>query len=106
MKKIVILVIIFYFLALLETSFFVHFDILTHYSFYFLNSIFILIILWNLFEKRENFLGIFVAFTGGFFLDVFSSQFIGFNISIAIIIAILIKLVLKKYVRIPVIKGA
>jgi len=47
-----------------------------------------------------------LAFTGGFFLDVFSSQFIGFNIAIAIIIAILIKLVLKKYVRIPVIKGA
>ncbi|MEA3344491.1 MAG: hypothetical protein U9Q16_02325 [Patescibacteria group bacterium] len=106
MKKIIILIITFYFLALLETSFFVHFNILTHYNFYFLNSIFILIVLWNLFEKRESFSGIFIAFAGGFFLDVFSSQFLGFNISIAIIIAILIKLVFKKYVRIPVIKRA
>jgi rod shape-determining protein MreD len=106
MKKITILVIILYCLALLETSFFVHFNILTHYNFYFLNSIFILIVLWNLFEKRENFSGILVAFTGGFFLDVFSSQLIGFNISIAIIIALFIKLVFKKYVQIPSIKRA
>ncbi len=104
MKKTVISIIIFYFLALLETSFFVHFSVFASYSFYFFNSIFILIIFWNLFEKKESFSGIYVALTGGFFLDVFSSQFIGFNISIALIMAISIKLILKKYVRIPVFK--
>ncbi len=99
-KRIVVLIILFYFLALLQTSFLVHFSILGLIP----NLIFILVIFWNLFEKPEHFLGVFNALIGGFFLDVFSNRIIGFNILILLAIALFIKLVFKKHVRIPVIE--
>ncbi len=99
-KKIIILVIFFYFLALLQTSFLVHFSVLGFIS----NLIFILVIFWNLFEKSEHFLGVFNALIGGFFLDVFSDRIIGFNILILLAIALFIKLVLRKHVRLPIIE--
>jgi len=103
-KKITILIILFYFLALLQTSFLVHFNILGKWISWSPSFIFILVVLWNLFEKSEHFLGVFNALAGGFFLDVFSSKIIGFNILILLAIVLFIKLVFKKYVRIPVIK--
>jgi rod shape-determining protein MreD len=99
-KKIIILIILFYFLALLQTSFLVHFRVLGFIP----NLIFILVIFWNFFEKSEDFLGVFNALIGGFFLDVFSDRIIGFNILILLALALFIKLVLKKHVRLPVIK--
>ncbi len=88
MKKILISVILLYFLALLQTSFLVHFSI----SGIVPNLILILIILWNLFEKKGGSLGMYNALIGGFFLDVFSNRPIGFYILILVILAIFIKL--------------
>ena len=97
MKKVLILILVSYILVLLQTSFLVHFSILGIVP----NFIFILVIFWNFFEKSKNPLGLFYAVSGGFFLDVFSSRPFGFYILILGIISLFIKLVIKKYVRIP-----
>lgn len=101
-KNLLLLTLFFYILALFQISFFVHFGIFKIIP----NLIFIFIIIINLFEKPQNFFGFFSAFIGGFFLDVFSEGFVGidffgFYILISMAIAIFIKFVLKKYVRIP-----
>lgn len=93
--KVLIIFISFYLLALLQASFFIHFDILGA------NFIFIAVIVWNLLEKPQKYSGLLGAGIGGFFLDIFSSRPIGFNILILLAIAFFIKLILKNYVRIP-----
>ena len=97
LKKILLSTLLFYFLVLIQTSFLVHFTIFNAVP----NIILILVVIWNLLEKRENYLGIINALIGGFFLDVFSSHFIGFYILILMGLAIFIKLIFKKHVRIP-----
>ena len=97
LKKILISIIVFYFLVLIQTSFLVHFTIFDAVP----NIVLILIIIWNFLEKRRNYLGITNALIGGFFLDVFSSHFIGFYVLILVGLAIFIKLIFKRYVRIP-----
>ena len=83
----------FYFLILLQTSFLVHFVSTLP------NLILIIVLLINLFEdKKENF-GMIAAFTGGFFLDIFSENYLGFHIVILFLFSILIKLVLKNYLQ-------
>lgn len=96
-KKIFISLILFYFLALLQTSFLVHFNILGIVP----NYILVSVILWNLFERAKDSAGLFNGLIGGFFLDIFSNRFMGFYILILGAVAIFIKLVFKKYVRIP-----
>ena len=55
----------------------------------------------NLFEAQKGKLGLFGAFFGGFFLDIFSENFIGFWVLILLAIAVFIKFILRKYVRFP-----
>ncbi len=100
LKKILVSVILYYIFILLQTSFLVHF------SFFglVLNLILISVIIWNILEKSETLFGLSNAVIGGFFLDVFSSRMFGFHILILLALAIFIKFVLKKYVRIPIIK--
>lgn len=99
-KKIIISVLSLYFLVILQSSFFVHFNFFG----FFPNFVIILVIFWNLLEKEKNFfsLGFFSAITGGLFLDIFSSRMIGFYIFILVGIAIFIKIIIRKYVRIQV----
>lgn len=99
-KKFLILILLFYLLALFEASFLIHFEKLSRVP----SLILILIILLNFLEKPEKNPGIFSAFIGGFFWDIFSSRPIGFHILILIILAIFIKLILSKYVRIQITK--
>jgi len=96
-KKILISIIVFYFLVLIQTSFLVHFNILGIVP----NLVLISVVLWNLFEKSKNYFGLYVALIGGFFLDIFSNYFIGFYILILFTLVIFLKLVFKKYVRVP-----
>lgn len=96
-KKILIFIAVFYFLALIQTSFMVHFSVWGLIP----NLIFLLVIVWNIFEKSKNNFGIYQATMAGFFLDIFSSRVIGFNVIILIFLAVIIKLFLKSYVRIP-----
>lgn len=96
-KKILISIIVFYFLVLLQTSFLVHFTIFDAVP----NVVLILVIIWNLLEKRRDYFGVINGLIGGFFLDIFSGRFIGFYVLILVGLAIFIKLIFKRYVRIP-----
>lgn len=96
-KKILILIFVLYFLIIFQTSFLVHFNVagLT------LNLATAFVIIWNFLESPKKKTGIILAFIGGFFLDIFSSHFIGFNVLILLTFSVFIKYFLKKYVRIP-----
>ena len=91
-KKILFLIILFYLLVLLQTSFLVHFSIFGIVP----NLMVVLVILWNIFEKQEKQLGLANALIGGIFLDIFSSGLFGFYIFILLIISVFIKFYLKK----------
>jgi len=96
LNKILTYFLLFYFLILFQTSFFVHFKPL--------NLTLILVIFLNLFQDPKSKDGILAAIFGGFFLDIFSENLIGFHVLILIAIAIFLKLIFRKYVRIPTIK--
>lgn len=88
--------IILYGLALIQSSFLIHFKI-----FWFIpNLILIFILILNFVESPEKKSGLFFAAFGGFLVDVFSNYPIGLNLSIYLISAFVIKYLLKKYVRI------
>ena len=96
-RKILIFTLFFYFLALWQTSFLVHFKVLGLAP-----LILIAVILINLLENTRHYSGIFAAFVGGFFLDIFSSGLIGFYVLILVATAILIKIILRNYVWSPI----
>jgi len=98
--KFLISIIVLYFLTLLQTSFLVHFTIFGVVP----NLVLFLIIIWNIFEKADNKLGLYQAIIGGFFLDIFSNRIIGFNILFLFLLAFLLKTIFKKYVQVPFIK--
>ena len=64
MKKFLFFTVLFYFLILLQESFFIHFFP------YFPNIVLVMICLINLFEERKDNFGIYLGLIGGFFLDV------------------------------------
>jgi rod shape-determining protein MreD len=91
-RKILLLVLFFYFLVLIQNSFLIHFVNLP-------NLVLIFVGLINILEDKTKKAGLISAVIGGFFLDMFSSQFIGYYILIAVLIAVSIKFILKKYAR-------
>lgn len=96
MKKLLILAIFFYILAILETSFFVHFKIFSFLpSLILISQIFIALL-----EKPYKNEAFFSAIFGGFFLDIFSERPLGFNILTLFFITLFLKEILKRYVRI------
>ncbi len=97
MKKLIISIIILYFLTLFQTSFLVHFSLFGMIP----NFVLVFVVLWNIFEKGDSVIGIYNAVIGGFFLDIFSDRFIGFNILILVLLAFILKLISNRYVRIP-----
>ena len=99
-RNIFILIPLFYFFILLQVSFLVHFSLWRWVP----NLILISVILLNIFSFSIK-LGVGAALAGGFLLDVFSSNFIGFWILILLALAFLISFVFKKYVRIPFVQG-
>jgi len=99
-KRALIFALFLYILALLQTSFLVHFKVAEIFP----NLVLIAVIILNFFEDSRKNSGIISAFLGGFFLDIFSNRPMGFYILILIALAIFIKFILKKYVRVPIIK--
>ena len=97
-KRVLIIILGFYLLALLQASFFVHFRLAGIAP----NFILIAVLLINVFEKPQKNTGILAGFIGGFFLDVFSSNPIGFYTLILLGSALLIKIIFRKYVWAPV----
>ncbi|MCD6402564.1 rod shape-determining protein MreD [bacterium] len=96
MKKFLILAIFFYILAILETSFFIHFKFFSFLP----NLILISQILITLFEKPYKTDALYSAILAGFFLDIFSEKPLGFNIITLFFITFFLKEILKRYVRI------
>jgi len=90
----VLIFFIFYFLVLIQASFLPHLGVLGGIF----SPVFILAILANFLPPRA---GLASAFAGGFFIDVFSAGLIGRNVLILLGLAILIKIILRKYVRSP-----
>ena len=96
-KKILISIIIIYFLTLLETSFFVHFNIFRWIP----NVILLYVIIFNIIESPKKYGGVYISIVAGFFVDIFSSNFIGYSIIIFLATSLLLKLIFNRYVRIP-----
>jgi len=95
----ILLIIAFYFLAIFQSAFLVHFGIFGFIA----NLIVLTVALINLFIP-DSYFGLFSAVIGGFFWDVFSSQFLGFHVLLLLLAAAFIQLILKKYVRSPLIQ--
>ena len=96
-KKILISVIILYFLALLETSFFVHFNIFKWIP----NTLLLYVIIFNILESPKRYKGIYISFAAGLLLDIFSSGFIGFYIAVCLIVSLFLKFLFSHYVKTP-----
>jgi len=103
MVKTFSIILFLYFLTLFQTSFFPHFQQFLPVPNFGGGVILVIItvILINLFQGQKENLGFFAAFFGGFFLDVFSEDFIGFWVLILLDTAFFIKYIFKKYVRFP-----
>ncbi len=100
LPKIIILFFIFYFLVLFQGDFLVHFKIFNAVP----NLILLLIVFLNLLESSKDKTGLIAAFFGGFLLDIFSvshNLFFGFYALVSLLIAAIIKLILKRYVSFP-----
>lgn len=103
-KKFLIIVFSFYFLVLFQMSF------LTRFSFVGAIPVVFIIVLFLIFfesikPQEEGGLGIAAAVSAGFFLDIFSAQFIGSYILLLLGLAIFIKMIMRKYVQIPKVRG-
>lgn len=101
-KKILFLILLSYILVLFQASLLVHFQIAGMV----VNLVFISVLLWNFLEKEESILGLVHAFFGGLFLDIFSQRLIGFHVVILIAVALFLKFIFKRYVRIPFLERA
>lgn len=91
MKKSLVLILFFYILALIQTSFLVHFNIEGQVP----NLILIALVLLIFFEKPEEKLSFFGAGVGGFFLDIFSNVFLGTSIIALLLMTFLFKKLVK-----------
>ena len=89
MKKFLILFLIFYFLVLLQNSFFIHFGIFNKG----LNLVLIALFLVIFFSPSEQMP--WECFLAGFFLDLFSKNLFGVSMLILFLLGILIKQILN-----------
>ena len=106
MKNLILFLFLFYILAILESSFLVHFKVFN----FFPNLILISVVLINLFESPRRFLGISSSVFGGFFMDIFADpffsqsffgNFFGFYIIALVALSFSIKLILRQYIQLP-----
>lgn len=95
--KFIIIAVLFYFFAILQTSFFAY----VNFFGYVPNLICIFLGLWIIFESPKSNFGIVLAFLAGLVMDIFFSKFIGYNIIIFVTLSIVAKYILRSYVRIP-----
>lgn len=91
MRKFFIFILFFYLLTLIQTSFLIHFNIMGQVP----NLILIALVLLIFFEKPEENFSFFAAFTGGFFLDIFSNVFLGTSIIALLLMTFLFKKLVK-----------
>lgn len=94
MLREIIIILIFYFLILLQSSFLIHFNFFNFLP----NLVLIFLVFLNFFRKTNDFPDLIIAFTAGFLLDIFSNRFIGFYVLICLAIYYFIKFLVKKYI--------
>ncbi|MBU1046078.1 hypothetical protein KJ616_03110 [Patescibacteria group bacterium] len=87
--KIIVSFIVFYFLAVFQAGYLIHFKIAGGIW----NPLLVAIIFLNFFEKKEDKSGLVAGGLAGFYLDLFSSYFLGFFTLIGILVAFAIKYV-------------
>lgn len=88
-----IYILIFYFLVLFQTSFFVHFP-LHNLGLAVIFALFCFIVL-----KKKRIETVILALILGFFLDIYSDYPVGFYMAILALTSILAKIFIKNYVR-------
>ncbi|MDD2696790.1 MAG: hypothetical protein PHE52_01360 [Candidatus Pacebacteria bacterium] len=101
-KKIIFCIILFYILILIQTSFSVYFKVLDLIP----NLVLIAVVFITLFTPQQWW-GVSAALIGGFYLDIFSLSnigFFGFYTLVLLLFSFLSKIILQKYVRIPLFK--
>ena len=98
MIKVFLLIPLFFFLALFQTSFLVHTPIFGVVP----NLIIIVFLLFHFSKSLRSQLGLASAVTGGLFLDVFSGSPFGFWVVILIVASFVIEVIMDQYVRTPV----
>ena len=102
MKKSLLVVIIFYFLVLFQNNFLAHFAV----SGWTMNAVLCLAVFFNIADAMgwRHFAGtsLAAATAAGFFLDVFSSGFIGGYFLLFLTLFFFFNLIFKKYVRISI----
>lgn len=85
--KYLFLIVIFYFLAVLQSSFLSYFNILGSVP----NLIFVLFFLLIFFDKNKNlFDNLLLAIFAGFFLDIFNTSFLGISVILLVLIYFII----------------
>jgi len=99
MLRILTIIIFFYFLVLLQTSFLIHFNIVGGLINYIIILIPLLVISFLTPQNQRE--DIVAAFSAGFFLDIFSGQPIGVSILIFLSITLFVKFILKKHINLP-----
>ncbi len=86
--KHILIALLFYFFALLQNSFFVHFGLFGGTP----NLVFILFILLVFFSsKNQGYLIVFYSLIGGLILDIFSYSHIGVSVTIMVVLGFLLK---------------
>ncbi|MEK7542447.1 MAG: rod shape-determining protein MreD [Patescibacteria group bacterium] len=98
MKQVLSISLLLYALALLQMSFLVYFfpnGLIP-------NFIIFTVVFLGIFEKRESYTSIGAALFGGFLMDIFSGGIMGFWSFVLTLIALLLKVVLEDYVRLPI----
>lgn len=89
-------------LAIVQVSFVPHFGFFAGKWFEWANFVDVAVLVIATFEHRRGRLAWVAALWGGIFLDIYSSgRFFGFWIGLLLVLVAGVKLVLKKYVRIP-----
>jgi hypothetical protein len=94
LKKLLVIIFLFYFFALLQNSFLIYFDLFGAIP----NLVFILFFLLVFFEKKNkvgqtynNYIVVSIAILAGTFSDIFSYVYLGISIIILMIIGITLK---------------
>jgi len=85
--KFLVIILFFYFLTLFQNSFVSHFAIFGIFP----NLVLVLFCLFVFFEDSHKHSNIFLVFTAGFFLDIFSNSFFGVSVFSFIVIYFFIK---------------
>ena len=94
-KRFLTISIIFYILALFQSSFLVHFNL----GGFVPNLVLMAVIFLSFFEKPEDYSLVFGSALAGSFLDLFSDKFLGFWVLMLLFISIALKLIFEKYLN-------